>query len=187
MTVYNALTGRIPSEIGNASALQHLFLGEWASIEHVKKMFNPVQLSHTFPLLLHSFRMTAQNVLTGPIPSEVGKASTLQYLTMCEWASINRVTKKCLPVRMSHTFLVLLNFSSRMIDGNALTGPIPTEIGNLSALGYVNLCECYYASFFIHPPREETVSSCPIVSHFSFPAGRFTPNDSQQRVVWSDS
>jgi hypothetical protein len=141
ITANMELTGPIPSEIGNLSALDNLFLCEWASINHVEKKCQPVRLSHTFLALLDSSRMTDHNALTGPIPSEIGNASALIYLYSCEWATMNCVKKKFHPVRLSHTILVLLDFS-RMTANNDLTGPIPSEIGNLSALEYLYLCEC---------------------------------------------
>jgi predicted protein tyrosine phosphatase len=84
--------------------------------------------------------MTADSVLTGPIPSEIGDLPALHDLELCEWASINRAKNDSHSVRLSHTFLVLLD-SSRMTDGNTLTGLIPSEIGTLSLLYYLELCE----------------------------------------------
>jgi hypothetical protein len=99
----------------------------------------PVRLSHTFLVLLDSSQMTDDNELTGPIPSEIGNLSVLNVLYLCEWASMNRADNDSPPVRLSHTFLVLLN-SSRMTDKNALTDPMPkAEIEGLDQLGGV-LC-----------------------------------------------
>jgi hypothetical protein len=89
---------------------------------------------------------------------------------------MNRVKSDSHPVRFSHTFLVLL-VSSRMIVGNALTDPIPSEVGNLSALGWLHLCE--WAS--INRVKNDSLRAQ--LSHFSCSAG-FLPNDSQQFVDW---
>jgi hypothetical protein len=77
--------------------------------------------------------MTANTALFGPIPSEIGKLLKLQYLYLCEWASINGAKKEFHPVRLSHTFLVPLA-SSRMTDNNSLSGFIPAELGNLELI-----------------------------------------------------
>jgi hypothetical protein len=141
MTDQNELTGPIPTEIGNLSALQELWSSEWTFINRVKNDSHPVRLSHTFLVLLDSSRMTDNNLLTGPRPSEIGNLSALlQQLVLGEWASMNRVKKDSHPVQLSHTFLVLLD-SSRMTDNNGLTGPIPSEIGNLKELTDLLLCE----------------------------------------------
>jgi hypothetical protein len=118
------LTGTIPSQIGYLSNLVVLDLSEWASINRVKKNSHPVRLSHTFLVLLDSCRMTGGHELTGPIPVELGGLGALDQLMLCEWASVNGVKKDSHPVRLSHTFLVLLD-SSRMTAANKLTGPIP--------------------------------------------------------------
>jgi hypothetical protein len=140
MIASNALPGPIPTEIGNLLVLRYLQLCEWASINGVKKEFHFVRLSHTFLVLLDSSRMTDNNELTGPIPTEIGNLSEIEYLYLREWASINGMKKELHPVRLSHTFLILLD-SSRMTDYNELTGPIPTEIGNISVLEYLFLSE----------------------------------------------
>jgi hypothetical protein len=86
------------------------------------------------------------NNLSGSLPTEIGFLTTIKSLYFCEWPSINGVKKEFHPVLLSHTFLVLLD-SSRIAagirgnNGNELNGPIPTEIGNLSALEALILCE----------------------------------------------
>jgi hypothetical protein len=134
------LSGSFPTEIGFLRTIRTLNFREWPSINSVKKEFHPVLLSHTFLVLLDSSRMTGDNALTGPIPTEIGNLSALKYLYLREWASINGVKKEFSSVRLSHTFLVLLD-SSPMTDNNELTGPIPTEIGNLSEIEYLYLRE----------------------------------------------
>jgi hypothetical protein len=126
MTGYNLLTGPISFDIGELSALEQLMLCEWASVNGVKKDSHPVRLSHTFLVLLDSSRMTAHNLLTGPIPFDIGGLSALEELMLCEWASVNGVKKDSHPVRLSHTFLVLLD-SSRMTANNELTDPMPKD------------------------------------------------------------
>jgi hypothetical protein len=84
--------------------------------------------------------MTGYNLLTGPIPFEIGELASLEQLMLFEWASVNGVKKDSRPVRLSHTFLVLLD-SSRMTAGNDLTGPILSEIIYLWRLVVLDLRE----------------------------------------------
>jgi hypothetical protein len=74
-------------------------------MNRVKKDSHPVQLSHTFLVLLDSSRMTDNNGLTGPIPSEIGNLASLEILYFGEWALVNRVKKDSHPVQLPHTFL----------------------------------------------------------------------------------
>jgi hypothetical protein len=84
--------------------------------------------------------MTEHNLLTGPIPFQIGKLLALEHLDLGKWASINGVKKDSHPVRLSHTFLVLLD-SSRMTADNEFTGPIPSEINYLWRLVVLDLRE----------------------------------------------
>jgi hypothetical protein len=93
MTAYNALTGPVPNEIGNMSALRGLYLCESAFISRVKKDSHPVRLSHTFLVLLEHSRMTDNNALTGSIPKKIGNISALSSLYLGEWAFMSRVKK----------------------------------------------------------------------------------------------
>jgi hypothetical protein len=70
--------------------------------------------------------MTEYNLLTGPIPFDIGELSALEQLMLCEWASVNGVKKDSHPVRLSHIFLVLLD-SSQMTANNELTDPMPKD------------------------------------------------------------
>jgi hypothetical protein len=152
ITARNDLTGPIPSEIGNLAALQELWLCEWTFIDRVKNDSPPVRLSHTFLVLLDSSRLTAENELTGPIPSEIGHLEALQKLFLCEWTFIDRVKNDSPPIRLSHTFLVLLG-SSRMTVRNELTGSIPQGVGKISMC---RLSKSFGEMFFVkYKPRPD--------------------------------
>jgi hypothetical protein len=109
MTEKNDLNGSIPTEIGNLSELEFWYMCEWAFLNCLKNDSHPVRLSYTFLVLLDSSRMTGGNDLIGPIPSEIGNLSKLYVLSLCDWAFINRVMNDSHPVKLSHTFLVLLD------------------------------------------------------------------------------
>jgi hypothetical protein len=71
---HNALTGTIPSELGQVSKLGELIIGPNALTGTI-----PSELGHmSTPQVLY----LRHNALTGTIPSELGHMSTLQYLTL---------------------------------------------------------------------------------------------------------
>lgn len=77
---------------------------------------------------------------SGPIPTELGNIVTLGSLDIGKFFSetLTFLFKK----KISHRFiyeLILKHFSSPLIVGNALTGPIPSEFGALTMLSDVNL------------------------------------------------
>ncbi|KAI8835166.1 hypothetical protein BJ741DRAFT_226370 [Chytriomyces cf. hyalinus JEL632] len=70
------------------------------------------------------------NQLTGPIPTEFGRLTSLSYLAL----ALNQLTGP-IPTELGRlTSLTLLNLAS-----NQLTGPIPTELGQLASLSYFGL------------------------------------------------
>ena len=118
----NDLTGPIPPELGNLTALRTL----WLSNNELTGQIPPElgNLSALERLYLRS------NALTGEIPPELGKLSALEWL----WLHVNGLTGEIPPELGNLTELVVLDLSS-----NALIGPIPPELGNLTALETLGL------------------------------------------------
>ncbi len=119
---HNALTGPIPPELGDLTALDWLGLGS-------NDLTGPIppelgNLTALRILHLHS------NALTGPIPSELGDLTALDWL----WLGSNDLTGPIPPELGNLTALESLE-----LDRNALTGPIPPELGNLAALEILSL------------------------------------------------
>jgi hypothetical protein len=90
---YNQLSGEIPAEIGNLTALEHLSLGN--------------------------------NQLSGSIPSEIGNLTALQWLVLY----INQLSGE-IPTEIGN----LTALAGLYLSNNQLSGEIPTEIGELVAL-----------------------------------------------------
>jgi hypothetical protein len=142
----NHLTGAIPPELGNLTALQSLYLqsnqltgsippelGNLTELQVLVLASN--QLSGSIPPELGNLTaLTAlslcDNQLTGSIPPELGNLTALQYLALYS----NQLTGS-LPAELGNlTALLWLT-----LDGNQLTGSIPPELGNLTALQWLAL------------------------------------------------
>ena len=119
----NDLTGRIPPELGNLSALLSL------------RLSTNFQLTGPIPPELGNLAnlesLTLLNLdLNGPIPPELGNLSALQSLSLYNAG----LTGPIPPELGNLTKLTGLDLAS-----NGLTGRIPPELGNLSALTSLNL------------------------------------------------
>ena len=120
----NQLSGPIPSEIGNLTALMTLYL-------YNNQLSGPIppeigNLAAVWGLNLSS------NQLSGPIPPEIGNLSAgrLLFLSLHN----NQLSGPIPPEIGNITALSQLDLSS-----NQLSGPIPPEIGNLTALSRLDL------------------------------------------------
>ena len=118
----NEMAGEIPTELGNLSSLQWLWL-------------NNNQLTGEIPTALGNLSNLTRlylndNQLTGEIPAELGDLSNLQFLRL----SSNQLTGE-IPAELGNlTGLTILRLSS-----NQLTGEIPAELGNLTGLTFLHL------------------------------------------------
>jgi len=119
---YNQLSGAIPPELGNLTALQYLYLG-----------YN--QLSGAIPPEIGNLTALTGldlygNQLSGAIPPEIGNLTALTGLSL----GYNRLSGAIPPELGNLTALQYLYLS-----GNQLSGAIPPEIGNLTALTWLYL------------------------------------------------
>ena len=140
------LTGTIPPELGNLSALTFLHLhsnqltggipaklGDLSNLTYLDLHSNQLtggipaklgDLSNLTYLDLHS------NQLTGGIPAKLGDLRALRYLDL----SINQLTGRIPPALGN-----LSNLTGLHLHTNGLTGTIPPALGNLSALTGLDL------------------------------------------------
>ena len=118
----NDLTGRIPSEFGSLTDLQHLHLSGNDLGGQI-----PTELGNLSNLLTLDL---GYNRLTSSIPTELGNLSHLSHLNL----SANDLTG-----RIPSEFGSLTDLQRLHLSGNDLGGQIPTELGNLSRLELLDL------------------------------------------------
>ncbi|MDE2805872.1 MAG: hypothetical protein OXN18_12085 [Gemmatimonadota bacterium] len=144
----NGLSGWIPPEIGDLTALQQLWLGGWndlsgpippeignlAALEDLVLIGN----AHSGPIPAEIGNLTAlkrldlyDNDLTGPIPPEIGNLAALEYLELA-WNDLSG------PIPPEIGGLAALEYLGLYSNRN-LSGPIPSEIGSLGQLQYLGL------------------------------------------------
>jgi Leucine-rich repeat (LRR) protein len=140
------LSGAIPSELGNLSNLEYLYLrrnqlsgaipSELGNLSNLSTLnFIANQLSGAIPSELgnlsnlSSLHLSA-NQLSGAIPSEFGNLSSLSSLGLFE----NQLSG-AIPSELGN----LSNLEFLSLRNNQLSGSIPIELGNLSNLGYLYL------------------------------------------------
>ncbi|MXW68217.1 MAG: hypothetical protein F4Z72_14620 [Gemmatimonadales bacterium] len=118
----NNLSGEIPPEIGNLSALRRLFVSRNRLVGSI-----PAEIGNLSALESLS---AEGNELTGEIPPELGALSNLRYLGLLK----NELTG-AIPAELGDlTALLDLELYS-----NRLTGEIPPELGGLANLNSLNL------------------------------------------------
>ncbi|MCB2197308.1 MAG: leucine-rich repeat domain-containing protein, partial [Bacteroidetes bacterium] len=138
----NNLSGTIPSELGNLTSLQELWLGynnlsgpippelgNLTSLTYLVLWYN-YNLSGTIPSELGNlsslqFLILDGNQLSGTIPSSLGNLTSLVYL----WLDQNQLTGS-IPAELGD----LTNLNNLHLGYNQLTGSIPASIGNLTNL-----------------------------------------------------
>jgi Leucine-rich repeat (LRR) protein len=115
--MFNNLTGTIPPELGNLTALWGLDLGGNQLIGSIPPALGNLTALQGLYL--------STNQLTGSIPPALGNLTALQGLYLYE----NQLTGSIPPELGNLTSLEVL-----ALESNQLTGSIPAELGNLTAL-----------------------------------------------------
>ena len=118
----NGLSGEIPADLGDLSALTRLFLTRNELTGEI-----PTGLGDLLNLRLLSL---SSNRLTGGIPAELGNLSDLTGLYL--WG--NELTGE-----IPHELGELSKLERLYLDQNQLTGEVPPELGNLTNLEYLYL------------------------------------------------
>ncbi len=143
----NNVTGQIPSDIGNLTALQQIdFHGNSVGGQIPSEIGNIVGLQN---LALYN------NQLSGSLPSSIGSLSGLQYFD----AAYNKLTGTIPSTFSSLTSLFFLSLSSNKLNGtidpiknltglthllffsNQFSGSIPPELGTITGLVQLNLSD----------------------------------------------
>ena len=119
---YNGLSGPIRPELGNVSVLVELHLGD-------NELTGPIPPELGNLANLQELHL-GENNLTGPIPPELGQLGNLRHLYLYE----NRLSGHIPPELGSLGELQRLHLS-----GNLLTRTIPRELGGLSRLKSLHL------------------------------------------------
>jgi hypothetical protein len=81
----NRLTGLIPSELGSLTRLETLDLCKFATISSSE--LDTIILLESFLQFISSTVFVDINQFTGPIPSELGSLTNLQYLALRKFAT----------------------------------------------------------------------------------------------------
>ena len=120
--VGNNLSGRIPSQLGNLSAL------EWLRLDYN-------QLTGSIPAKLGNLislegLILADNQLSDTIPVELGNLSALEWLIL----DYNQLTGE-IPAELGN----LADLERLLLEDNQLLGAIPPELGDLDNLSYLDL------------------------------------------------
>jgi Leucine-rich repeat (LRR) protein len=142
----NNLTGTLPTELGNLSALTHLYLsnnllsgGIPSSLGNITVLkileLSNNMISGSIPVSFGNLNvlkhfLADHNQLTGNIPAELGNLSNLTALYLN-----NNQLSGSIPETLSN--LPALYFL--YLNNNQLTGNIPKELGNLTKLKQLNL------------------------------------------------
>ena len=114
---FNQLTGSIPTQLGNLADLENLQL-------HDNRLTGPIPTQLGNLTNLDSLWLR-DNQLTGPVPTQLGDMASLRLIYLQD----NQLTGS-IPTQLSY----LTNLDNLGLVGNQLTGSIPTQLGNLTNL-----------------------------------------------------
>jgi hypothetical protein len=79
------LNGQLPTELGLLTGLQQIELRKFATVSSSE--LDTIILLGSISQLISSTVVVGSNNLTGPLPSELGRLTTLQTLLLCKFAT----------------------------------------------------------------------------------------------------
>ena len=148
----NALSGPIPAELGNLSALEHLNLVG-------NRLSGAIPVAFGSLTGLESLDL-AWNALSGSIPAGLGNLTNLKSLDLAG----NELGGSIPDALWNLTDLVVLD-----LHGNALSGPIPVALGELARLERV-----YFSSNRLSGPFPAVVARLPELERMEFESNQWS-------------
>jgi hypothetical protein len=88
--------------------------------------------------LLYGF--VDSNKLSGTIPTEFGRMASLDFFYLCKSVTMSSSELETITLFGSIPYLTMCLLHG-FVDGNQLTGPIPTELVRLASLDSFYLCK----------------------------------------------
>jgi Leucine-rich repeat (LRR) protein len=151
LNVENQLTGKLPTEVGHLTNLSSLKLRK--SCLSVFVLGREKAEPYSCLLFCNGTHFPERNHLTGNLPTEVGYLTKLLYLSMGKSCLPFLIWRRTLNLNQVFCFAMAHIFS----DFNQLTGKVPTEVGLLTNLVYLNMGKSCLSSLFRGgiPGREE--------------------------------
>ena len=143
----NTLEKLIPTTIGRLSVLKELVLGK-----HTRNAPNRVTLLSSLIFNFYSIELnicidlifTDNNLLSGPIPTELGNLRRIEYLSFCKYCDIIMpimILKLLIWIQISNTDEIFQINITSFTAVNKMSGSIPSELGNLVTLKNLDIRE----------------------------------------------
>jgi len=170
-TAVNYLTGSIPTEIGSLTSLTDLSFCKYRAKNMYITLLClndwlwrlSIFISHRYYIAYHLYRIsnttkyTAVNYLTGSIPTEIGSLTSLTDLSFSKYRAKNMYIILLflndwlwwLSIFISHRYYIAYHHLYRISNtakyteyNSSFSGSIPTEIGSLTSLTYLDFGKC---------------------------------------------
>lgn len=123
----NQISGAIPSDLGKLKSLEYIDL----SFNRLQGSI-PLEISELENLLV--LALDGNNLLSGPIPPELGNLTKLDHLKLSSSAGGTQLSGT-IPVELGN----LSNLTWLELANSLVSGPIPPELANLTNLQWIDL------------------------------------------------